>query len=129
MLAARILRDIAAVGLTAVALGVSAPGALAFSASFSWCSGSPRFELGDVPAGTAKLQFQMTDRNVPSFHHGGGTVAYSGQGSVPCGAFSGGFIGPSPPPSQAHTYEFTVKALSASGAVLAITTARRKYPE
>jgi hypothetical protein len=40
----------------------------------------------------------MTDLNVPSFHHGGGTVAYSGQAAVPCGAFSSGFTGPSPPP-------------------------------
>lgn len=126
----RMVRTAAAIGLAAGALAVSAPDAYAFSASFSWCSGgSPRFELADVPAGTAKLQFRMTDRNVPSFHHGGGTVAFSGQGSVPCGAFSSGFVGPSPPPGQVHIYEFTIKALSATGAVLATATAQRKYPE
>jgi phosphatidylethanolamine-binding protein (PEBP) family uncharacterized protein len=83
----------------------------------------------DVPPGTARLQFAMTDLNVPSFHHGGGTVAYSGQTAVPCGAFSSGFTGPSPPPGQVHTYQFSIKALGSNGAVLATTTTRRKFPE
>jgi len=61
----------------------------------------------------------MTDLNVPSFHHGGGTVAYSGQMAVPCGVFSSGFTGPSPPPGQVHTYQFNIKALGPNGAVLA----------
>jgi phosphatidylethanolamine-binding protein (PEBP) family uncharacterized protein len=69
------------------------------------------------------------DLNVPSFHHGGGTVAYSGQTAVPCGAFSSGFTGPSPPPGQVHTYQFSIKALGPNGAVLATTTTRRKFPE
>ncbi len=94
----------------------------AFSASFAWCSGSPSFTLTDVPQGTARLQFAMTDLNVPSFHHGGGTIAYRGQTAVPCGAFSSGFIGPSPPAGQVHTYQFSIKALGPSGAVLATTT-------
>jgi len=83
----------------------------------------------DVPAGTAKLGFAMTDLDVPSFHHGGGTVAYGGHATAPCGAFAATFLGPSPPHSQVHTLEFTVKALGADGAVLATTTARRKFPE
>jgi hypothetical protein len=73
------------------ALLLSTSGAFAFSASFAWRSGSPSFTLTDVPQGTERLQFAMTDLNVPSFHHGGGTVAYSGQAAVPCGAFSSGF--------------------------------------
>jgi len=125
----RIVSGAAAASLAALALCVSAPDAFAFSASFNWCAGSPSFALADVPAGTAKLVFAMTDLNVPDFHHGGGTVAYSGEPAVPCGAFSRGFIGPSPPSGQVHTYEFTVKALGPGGAVLATTTARRKYPE
>jgi phosphatidylethanolamine-binding protein (PEBP) family uncharacterized protein len=108
---------------------LSATGAWAFSASFAWCPGSPRFSLQDVPAGTAQLQFAMTDLNKPSFHHGGGTVGYHGQPEVPCGAFAKGFVSPSPPPGEVHTYEFTVKALGANGAPLATTTVRRKYPE
>ena len=129
----RISSRAAALGLAAFALAFSAPPAFAFSASFRWCAGSPSFELKDVPADTAKLNFAMTDLNVPSFHHGGGTVAYAGATrtgiSVPCGAFATSFIGPSPPPGQVHTYAFTVKALSAAGAVLATTTAQRKFPE
>jgi len=108
---------------------LSASGAWAFSASFTWCAGSPRFTLQEIPAGTTQLQFAMTDLNKPSFHHGGGTVDYRGQAEVPCGAFAKGFVGPSPPPGEVHTYEFTVKALGTNGASLATTTARRKFPE
>ena len=111
------------------ALLLSTSGAFAFSASFAWRSGSPSFTLTDVPQGTERLQFAMTDLNVPSFHHGGGMVAYSGQTAVPCGAFSSGFNGPSPPPGQVHTYHFTIKAFGRNGAVLATTTTRRKFPE
>jgi len=125
----RIFSSAPALGLAALALGLSAPHAFAFSATFHWCAGSPGFELKDMPADTAKLSFAMTDLNVPGFHHGGGTIAYSGQAVVPCGAFASGFTGPSPPPGQIHTYRFTIKALSAAGAVLATTTAQRKFPE
>ena len=92
-------------------------------------AGSPRFTLQDVPAGTAQLQFAMTDLNKPSFHHGGGTVEYRGQAEVPCGAFAKTFVSPSPPPGEVHTYEFIVKALGGNGAPLATTTVRRKFPE
>jgi phosphatidylethanolamine-binding protein (PEBP) family uncharacterized protein len=122
-------QNAAALSVVGFALLLTTSGAFAFSASFAWCSGSPSFTLTDVPQGTARLQFAMTDLNVPSFHHGGGTVAYSGQAAVPCGAFSSGFTGPSPPAGQVHTYQFTVKALGPSGAVLATTTTRRKFPE
>lgn len=115
--------------VTALALVFTNSGAFAFSASFAWCTGSPRFTLTDVPQGTAKLDFHMTDLNKPSFHHGGGTVDYRGQGEVPCGAFAKSFVGPSPPPGEVHTYEFTIRALGGSGAPLATTAARRKYPE
>src|SRR5262245_35880950 len=76
-----------------IVLSLSTSGAFAFSASFSWCPGSPRFALADVPQATAKLDFQMTDLNKPSFHHGGGTVDYRGQPEVPCGAFAKCFVG------------------------------------
>ena len=119
----------AALGIGGFALSLTTSGALAFSASFAWCSGSPSFVLTDVPPGTARLQFAMTDLNVPSFHHGGGTVAYRGQPAVLCGAFASGFTGPSPPPGQVHSYQFSIKALGPNGAVLAATTTRRKFPE
>ena len=126
-------RSLAAPAVAALVLSlaqvVGASAAAAFSASFTWCAGSPNFQLSDVPKGTTSLQFAMTDLNKPSFHHGGGTVGYRGQSEVPCGTFASSFVGPSPPPGEVHTYEFTVKALGAGGAVLATTTARRKFPE
>jgi len=103
--------------------------ALAFTATFSWCSGSPAFTLKSVPKGTAKIEFWMRDLNKPEYNHGGGTVAYKGQSSIPCGAFNSGFNGPSPPPDQIHTYEFDIKAIGSNGETLAKTTARRKFPE
>ncbi len=129
MINRRRYQNAATLGVAAFALLLTMSGALAFSASFAWCSGSPSFTLTDVPPGPAKLQFAMTDLNVPSFHHGGGTVAYRGQAAVPCGAFSSGFTGPSPPPGRVHTYQFSIKALGSNGAVLATTTTRRKFPE
>ena len=116
--------------ILAAVLALSLPGsAQAMSASFRWCSGSPEFQLSEVPAGTAKLDLRMTDLMVPSFRHGGGVVAYSGQRTIPCGALNGSFVGPSPPKPQVHTYRWTIKALDASGKVLAETTAERKFPE
>ena len=129
MINRRTYQNAAALGIAGFALLLTMSAAFSFSASFAWCSGSPSFALTDVPPGTARLQFAMTDLNVPSFHHGGGTVAYSGQPAVPCGAFASGFTGPSPPAGQVHTYQFTVKALGPNGAVLATTTTRRKFPE
>ncbi len=118
-------------GAAVLVLLLNVSGAFAFSASFTWCPNatSPRFALSEVPQGTAKVQFAMTDLNKPTFHHGGGTVDYRGQGEVPCGAFAKTFTGPSPPPGQVHTYEFTVKALGNNGAALATTSVRRKFPE
>jgi len=122
-------QNAATLSVVGFALLLTTSSAFAFSASFAWCSGSPSFTLTDVPQGTVTLQFAMADLNVPSFHHGGGTVAYSGQAAVPCGAFSSGFTGPSPPSGQVHIYQFTVKAIGPNGAVLATTTTRRKFPE
>ncbi len=134
MLRIRFIGHASALAVAALALALvqilGASGALAFSASFAWCpEASPNFALSDVPQGTVKLQFAMTDLDKPSFHHGGGTVGYRGQPQVPCGAFATGFVGPAPPPGEVHTYEFTIHALGPDGAVLATTTARRKFPQ
>lgn len=130
MIGRAMVRGLATLAGVALALTLGAPGALAFSASFAWCSGSsPSFTLDGVPQGTTSLQFAMIDLNKPSFHHGGGTIGYRGATQVPCGAFASSFVGPSPPPGEVHTYQFTIKALGAGGAVLATATARRKYPE
>ncbi len=73
---------------------------------------SPAFTIASIPADTKTLDFKMVDLDVPSFNHGGGTVAYSGSGSIPAGAFL--YTGPCPP-SGVHRYEFTVTAINAAG--------------
>ncbi len=45
---------------------------------------------------------------------------------TPAGAFS--HKGPCPPPSQQHSYEWTVQALDANGRALAAATAVQKFP-
>lgn len=101
----------------------------AFGASFRWCSGTPEFTLSAVPKGTTSLRFRMTDLQVPSYPHGGGTVAYAGGSKIPCGAIQGSYQGPSPPPPQIHTYRWTIEAMDASGKVLGTAAASRKFPE
>jgi phosphatidylethanolamine-binding protein (PEBP) family uncharacterized protein len=71
----------------------------------------------------------MMDVDVPSYAHGGGSIAFSGQSSIPCGALVGGYQGPSPPFGQTHTYRWTIKALDASGKTLGQTTAEKKFPQ
>jgi len=129
----RSAHPLAAPALAALVLVVSTPAALAFSVTFDWCqgapNGSPNFQLRDVPRGTVNLRFAMTDLDKPTFHHGGGTVGYRGQPEVPCDAFASGFVGPSPPPGEVHTYEFSIEALDPAGKPLGATTARKRFPE
>ncbi len=113
----------------AAAMALASSGAQAFAVSFRWCGASPEFNLRDVPKATATLDFRMQDLMVPSYPHGGGSVPYRGEASIPCGAFSGSYRGPSPPSPQIHTYRWTVKALDASGKPLATATSERKFPE
>ena len=56
---------------------------------------SPPFTLSGIPAGTRHLRFAMKDLDAPDFVHGGGTIVYDGQRSIPRGAFS--YRGPCPP--------------------------------
>lgn len=103
----------------------------AFTVRFSWtgipaCETiSPAFELGAVPPGTRRLSFKMIDLNVPTFHHGGSTVAYTGA-AVKRGAIR--YTGPCPPGGQHHRYQWTVKALDAAGKTLATATATETFP-
>ncbi len=104
----------------------------AMSLKFSWvgyracASTSPAFEIADVPARTAQLRFRMVDQNVPSYPHGGGTVAYKGTGQIAAGALS--FTGPCPPSGEQHDYQWTVQALDAGGKVLGTAQAAAKFP-
>ena len=61
MINQRMYKNVVVLGIAGFALFLTASGAFAFSASFAWCSGSPSFALTDVPQGTARLQFAMTD--------------------------------------------------------------------
>lgn len=68
---------------------------------------NPRFTLSGVPEGTQYISFNMVDLDVPSYQHGGGGVAYTGQDVIEPGAFT--YKSPCPP-SGSHTYEWTAKA-------------------
>jgi len=92
-------------------------------------AGSPRFTLQDVPAGTAQLQFAMTDLNKPSFHHGGGTVDYRGQAEMPCGAFANASSGPFAAAGRDPHLRVHRQSAGANSAPLATTAVRRKFPE
>ena len=101
------------------------------SVRFTWvgipacASISPAIELGGVPAGTKSLSFTMTDLNVPTFHHGGSTIAYTGD-AVSRGAIS--YTGPCPPSGEHHNYRWTVQALDAAGKVLDTGSADAMFP-
>lgn len=103
-----------------------------FTVDFSWegtasCFDpkSPPFSLTGVPVGTKTLKFVMTDLDAPSYPHGGGTVAYSGQNQIGRGAFS--YQGPCPPQGQ-HSYQWIVEAQDGSGKRLASATVTKRFP-
>ena len=105
--------------------------AFAFSISVSWegttaCFDpqSPVIRLSDVPKGTATIAFHMADLNVPTYPHGGGTVAYTGQGTLAKGAFS--YKGPCPP--APHRYQWTARARDASGKMLGRAETTLTFP-
>ena len=57
--------------------------AFAMSVKFSWkgyqpcSSSSPAFIVSEVPTDTVRLAFKMVDKDVPSYPHGGGIIAYT----------------------------------------------------
>lgn len=85
---------------------------------------SPLIRMSAVPGGTTKLRFRMVDLDFPSFNHGGGTISYKGQTTLPKGAFS--YKGPCP--REQHDYEWTVEALDASGKVLGSAKVVAPFP-
>lgn len=86
---------------------------------------NPVFELTNVPAGTERVDFRMTDLDVPSYNHGGGSAVVTGDGTVASGAFT--YKSPCPP-NGVHTYEWVAEAVG-GGRVLATARATRPYPE
>ena len=120
----RVQLGLCAVGL----LMASTINASAMSMSFKWCGGpSPVFSLSGVPNGTKTLQFHMIDLDKPDYNHGGGTVAYKGQSSVPCGALTN--YSPPSPPSGSHSYQINVTAFGPGNSNLGTATSTRRFPE
>ena len=122
---------VAAAALTACAQTKEATNLAPLSVAFEWSSAdkcatsSPAFTVSGVPEGTAKLKFKMTDLDVPSYNHGGGTVAFNGD-QIPAGAFT--YKGPCPP-SGSHDYQWKVEALNAAGdTILGRGEATRPFP-
>lgn len=79
---------------------------------------SPEITISGTPAGTTNYYFHLQDLNAPGWNHGGGTVPAASDGVIKAGSIGGGYNGPCPPDGT-HTYVFTVKAMDASGSVLA----------
>jgi phosphatidylethanolamine-binding protein (PEBP) family uncharacterized protein len=73
---------------------------------------NPRFVLSNVPAGTKFIEFTMTDLDVPTYDHGGGTVSYTGENIIEPGAFT--YKSPCPP-SGSHRYQWTATAKEKTG--------------
>jgi hypothetical protein len=93
---------------------------------------SPALIVGNVPAGTRKLEFQMNDLDYQNYDHGGGTVDVVGDENkitVPDGALKQ-YRGPCP---RAHFYGFghdyviAVKALGADSTVLASGSKKQNF--
>jgi phosphatidylethanolamine-binding protein (PEBP) family uncharacterized protein len=122
---------LASLGLIVAVMIVLPAEAAGFSIRFSWAgipackTISPAFTLTGVPKGTKRLSFVMTDLEVPTFHHGGSTIAYTGD-AVARGAIT--YTGPCPPRGERHDYRWTVEALDAGGKVLATATATAMFP-
>ena len=99
---------------------------------FSWAqtekctSKSPEIHLRNVPSGTVKFEVVLQDLDVPTYHHGGGTIAASPDGDIPAGALTD-YTGPCPP-SGSHTYRFTVHALNGSGAEIGTGSKSARFP-
>ncbi|MFV0349658.1 MAG: YbhB/YbcL family Raf kinase inhibitor-like protein [Halodesulfovibrio sp.] len=75
-------------------------------------SPNPELHVVNVPEGTSFLKVRMTDLDMTSYNHGGGTVPYSGKGFVEAGALKA-YQGPCPPSGTSHKYVFDVQALNA----------------
>lgn len=80
---------------------------------------SPEISVAGIPPGTKQLKASLHDLDVPSWDHGGGMVAYSGQSVIGEGELKYGYNGPCPP-SGTHTYQFKVKAIDDEGTIIGL---------
>ena len=84
--------------------------------------------LQNVPNGTKFIYFKLTDKNVPSYNHGGGWVEYKGENEIAPGSFT--YKSPCPP-SGKHNYEWTASAKAKKGlfaGTIAKAKASKYYP-
>lgn len=86
---------------------------------------NPIFSVNNVPAGTTRIDFSLTDLDAPNYNHGGGRAAFSGQAAIQPGAFK--YESPCPPNGQ-HRYRWTARAKSKDGKTLAKAESMQKYP-
>ena len=134
------MKGLVLAGALATGLGFLAPNVAVaedFAFEFSWgniprCTSgfpnrvaNPVFTVTSVPAGTARIDFSLTDLDAPNYNHGGGRVAYSGQQTIQPGAFK--YESPCPPSGQ-HRYRWTARAKNKDGKTLAKAEAMKKYP-
>ena len=90
-------------------------------------SPSPEIKMSNIPKGTAFLRVTMTDLDLTSFDHGGGTVAYTGGDIIPEGALKG-YRGPEPP-AGGHSYQIVVQALNSDKSlILGEGKLTKRYP-
>jgi phosphatidylethanolamine-binding protein (PEBP) family uncharacterized protein len=111
----------------------TAPNAVTLKVEYTWkssdnCSSdSPEIKVTGIPAATKKLNVTLTDLDVPSFDHGGGTVECKATKEVfiiPRGALKR-YTGPCPPSGQ-HTYSIEVKAIDDKGVI--VGTGKKEAP-
>ena len=89
---------------------------------------NPTFILQNVPNGTKFIYFKLTDKNVPSYNHGGGWVEYKGENEIAPGSFT--YKSPCPPNGK-HNYEWTASAKEKKGlfaGTIAKAKASKYYP-
>ena len=99
---------------------------------FSWAQTerctrkSPEIHVSNVPSGTVRFEVVLQDLDVPTYHHGGGTVSANPDGDIPVGALTD-YTGPCPP-SGSHTYRFTVHAIDGSGNEIGTGSKSARFP-
>lgn len=107
-----------------------------FAVNFEWSGGglsspNPEITITNPPAGTGFFKVQMTDLDMTSFDHGGGTVpctVKNGIATIEQGSLKG-YRGPEPPMTQRHQYMIKVFALNMDQTlVLGEGKAVRSYP-
>ena len=109
------------------------PNAVTLDVDFSWteanrCSSkSPEIHVSGVPEGTKYFKVKLVDLDVPTWNHGGGTVANDSSGVIPAGSLKSGYNGPCPP-SGSHRYQFTVKSVDGEGTIIGIGKKMQKFP-